>query len=404
MSDDILYSFIFPDKPLENSPWGINFNVPVRNFYDILISQYNHYFLHGGRTPVHIIIQVFASLIGKNAYNVITVFFFYLFILLLGKCSMGEKTQKDKILYFIPFIIFFVLIIHPKCFYSTMACGINYLWSSVACLLTWLYLTKRNQISKYTIAPFFLLCFIAGWSHEGIVIPFSIALISYWIYDIEKNTWKTIAIIAFGIGALLLILAPGNLIRSGNFEFSVKKIIIRELQFFYYLRVFHLFILAFFCLYLKFGKAWIKKWLITNRHLMTGLTLSLPIFMCIGPTAPRVGFGIDLFSAILLGSMINTALKKSKQSFTIIYSLCAIIPIMVFGVILYYQYDAGKKISHVIQCIEAEKKNYVYIEIENKTPFFMKFFVQQYSIKEAPDWNKTVWENKYNKTIEFKEF
>ena len=406
MSDDILYSFIFPNTPLENSNWGIDVSNPIRNFHDIIISQYNHYFLHGGRTPVHIIVQVFCSLIGKNIYNFISPIFFCLFIILFGKASIAEKNNSDKALYFIPFILFYISIIHPKCLYSTIACGINYLWSSVICLFIWLCFTQKTFIHKTALIPFYLLCFVAGWSHEGIVIPLSIALSSYCFFEIKKfQHWKTIALFIFGIGAILLILAPGNFVRSGSPSFSIKEVIIKGVLFYSTLRVFFLLLSALLFTYLKFGKNLTKAWAFQNQHLITGIVLSLPIFMCIGPTAPRVGFGIELFSAILLGSLINAILTTNRGSkvFAIVPHLCIIIPIITFSVVLYYQINAGKQITYVIQNIESENSNIVHITIKNNTPTLMQRFVQQYSIKEAPEWNKSVWELQYNKTIKFTE-
>lgn len=406
MSDDILYSYIFPNVPLENSNWGIDVSAPIKNFHDIIVSQYNHYFLHGGRTPVHIIIQAFCSLIGKNIYNFISPIFFCLFIVLFGKASIAEKNNSDKALYFIPFILFYTSIIHPKCFYSTIACGVNYLWSSVICLFTWLCFTQKTTIPKIALIPFYLLCFVAGWSHEGIVIPLSIALISYWFFEIKEiRHWKTIALLIFGFGAVLLILAPGNSIRSGGAPFSIKEAIIKGILFYKTLRVF--FLLAFVLLfaYLRYGKDLIKKWAFQNKHLITGIVLSLPIFMYIGPAAPRVGFGIELFSAILLGSLINAVFTINRDSkvLALVPYFCIIIPIVTFSIVLYYQINAGKQITDVIQNIKTENSNVVHIAIKNNTPSLMRRFVQQYCIKEAPDWNKSVWELQYNKTIKFTE-
>ena len=403
MSDDILYGFIFPSTPLEHTPWGINPESPIRNFYDILVSQYNHYFLHGGRTPVHIIVQFFCALIGKNLYSIITAFFFCLFIYLLGKTSMGPKKGAEKALYFIPFTFFYLSIIHPKCFYSTIACGVNYLWSSVICLLMWYIFTQKENIHKLAIIPTFILCFVAGWSHEGIVIPLSIALASFWFFEVRKiQHWKTAAIIIFGIGAFLLVMAPGNFVRSGDSSFSLKGVI----KFFLLLRVFYILILTLLYTYWKQGKQETKLWIFQNRHLIIGLVFSLPLFMYIGPAAPRVGYGIELISAILFGTLINInfAKIKSNTTFTYIIRFCSIIPIIVFTTVLYYQSIAGEQITNATTRIENAKENIVHIQIENKIPFLFNRFVQQCSIKEAPTWNKSVWEFKYNKKIEFTRF
>lgn len=400
MSDDTLYSFIFPSTPLEHTPWGINSDSPVRNLHDIFESQYNHYFLHGGRTPVHIIVQIFCALLGKNLYNIITTIFFCLFIYSLGKISMGPKKGAEKALYFIPFTVFYLFIIHPKCFYGTIAAGVNYLWSSVICLLMWYIFTQKENIHKLAIIPAFILCFVAGWSHEGIVIPLSIALASFWVFEVRKiQHWKTAAIIIFGIGAFLLVVAPGNFVRAGNPNLSLRRII----KFFLLFRVFYILILTLLYTYWKQGKQETKLWIFQNRHLIIGLIFSLPIFIYIGPGAPRVGYGLELISAILFGSLINVNIAriKSNTTFTYIIRFCTIIPILAFSAVLYYQSIASEQITNMINRIETDKENVVYIQAENKIPFLFHRFVQKYSAKEAPTWIKSVWEFKYNKKIEF---
>lgn len=404
MSDDILYAHIFPNKPLDNPTWGVDRNAPIQNFYDILISQYHHYFLHGGRVPVHIIIQSFCALFGRDLFNIITVGLFLLFIIFLGKVSMGTKNYAGKIYYFLPFMFFFLSIVHPKCFYSSIACSVNYLWSSVFCLSMWYYYTQKTKLHEHLLIPFCLLSFIAGWSHEGIVIPLSIALISYWICEVKKiRHWKTVAILFFCIGAALLIFAPGNFVRSGGGGgYSAQSLFIRELLFFSLLRVFYFLILFFLYAYMKFGKEEIKRWISQNKHLILGLLLSIPIFMCIGPTAPRVGFGIDLISAILLGSLINLIISKMncRIPLTCISILSVIVPIAVFSSVLYYQINASKQIAYITHRVENEKSNIVRITIKNETPSIMSRFIQQYTIKEHPNWIKSVWEFKYQKAIE----
>lgn len=407
MSDDILYGYIFPAVPLEKTPWGIDISAPVENFLDILESQYNHYFLHGGRTPVHILVQLFSSIVPKDVYSLISSVFFGLFITFLGLASMGKKSNSDRVQYFIPFIIFFVSMIHPKCFFSTIACGINYLWSSVFCLMAWYFCTQRKNISKYALIPVFILCFTAGWSHEGIVMPLSIALISYWLFEVRKiKDWRTLAIIIFGIGAALLIFAPGNFVRSNDSEFYKKALIVRGYGFCKSLRMFYIFGLAIALTYWRLGKEITKTWVFQNKHLLIGLLLSFPIFMYIGPVAARVGFGVELISAILFGSLTNINLEKesSKTKVNFTSYTFTIATLLILGTVLYYQVNAGKQIAHVVRSVESEQTDVVRVKINNETPSFMRSFVQQYSIREAPDWNKSVWEFKYNKTIELIEF
>lgn len=135
ISDDILYGFFYPKVMVEGVPHGVDQSHPISNFGDILESQYNHYFNHGGRAPIHILVQLFAGILGKYIYSIITAFVFGIFIIFLGKTAFGHLEQNKRYLYIIPSLILLVFIIHPACFYNTIACGINYLWASTLCII-----------------------------------------------------------------------------------------------------------------------------------------------------------------------------------------------------------------------------------------------------------------------------
>ena len=391
MSDDILYSYIFPETVSDDTPWGVDVSKPIMCFNDIIQSQYNHYFHHGGRTPVHILVQAFSSLWGKDLYNILTAIVFGLFVYVLGKVCNDSKKRVSYV-QFIPISILYPLILHPKCFYSTMACGINYLWSSLICITFWYLLQKKVKGVVFFILMS-LLSFFAGWSHEGIVIPFCVAVSAFaYVHRNDLTSIQVLSILLFFAGAALLILAPGNFERSGNMHISIKSVF----KFLLLLRVFYLYAIALFIAYKKNGPV-LMEHLKQNYHLLIGLFVGLLFFAYIGPTAPRVGYGIDFMSTILLVKLLSIALDE--KIFKVLGKISCVLTVVVLSVVCFLQKQAGVQICEVEDRIKTSVSDEVIITEKSVTPQPFRYFVQQYSIKESPDWNASVWGLKYHKIV-----
>ena len=61
VGDDFSYAFIWNGDDLGNLMDDIGPRERIHSFYDILVSQWSHYFTWGGRTPSMIFIQLFDS-------------------------------------------------------------------------------------------------------------------------------------------------------------------------------------------------------------------------------------------------------------------------------------------------------------------------------------------------------
>ena len=57
--DDFFYKFVF----VNGAP---DFSQPICSIQDIILSQYDHYFTWNGRSIVHLFVQFFSGLLGKN--------------------------------------------------------------------------------------------------------------------------------------------------------------------------------------------------------------------------------------------------------------------------------------------------------------------------------------------------
>ena len=86
MADDFSFAYVYDRN-------GANILSPIMNLSDIIISQYNHYFVSNGRTPVQFIEQLFAGLLGRGLFNLFNTLIFLLF-LWISASFIGQKKNR----------------------------------------------------------------------------------------------------------------------------------------------------------------------------------------------------------------------------------------------------------------------------------------------------------------------
>ena len=82
VGDDFSYAFIWDGEHWGNLMDNIGPRERIGSFYDILVSQWSHYFTWGGRTPSMIFIQLFAW-VGKVWFDLANTAVFVLLMLVL---------------------------------------------------------------------------------------------------------------------------------------------------------------------------------------------------------------------------------------------------------------------------------------------------------------------------------
>ena len=95
VGDDFSYAFIWNGDDLGNLMDDIGPRERIHSFYDILVSQWSHYFTWGGRTPSMIIIQLFAWL-GKIWFGLANTIVFTLLMLILYWISVGNTVSPAR--------------------------------------------------------------------------------------------------------------------------------------------------------------------------------------------------------------------------------------------------------------------------------------------------------------------
>ena len=216
VGDDFSYAFIWDGDHWGNLMDNIGPRERIGSFYDILVSQWSHYFTWGGRTPSMIFIQLFAW-IGKVWFDLANTAVFVLLMLVLYWLAVGKiespAYHKGTFLWVMLCMLFGVIDYPSTMLWMTGACV--YLWTGLwECLflLPYVCANSRKNLSPM-IAPLGLL---AGWSEEAgsliTVMLTTFFLIEAWRQK-RLERWMVVGFVFLLIGCGLLILSPGSLNR-----------------------------------------------------------------------------------------------------------------------------------------------------------------------------------------------
>ena len=212
VSDDFSYSF------------SRKTGVRITSIDDIIVSQYHHYFVQGGRSVAHFIAQYFLLFNNKYFFNIANTIVYGLFILLIQFHISGSFKKNIKLFVAINlFFWFFVPVWGQNFLWLTGSC--NYLWTTTIILLFLIPFRKKMADKDYrlNILLTFLFIFVgvlAGWSIENSGAAVLSLLIAYFIRKkiIKEKIclFEILLTIWFLVGFIVLIKAPGNYFRLKN--------------------------------------------------------------------------------------------------------------------------------------------------------------------------------------------
>ena len=205
MGDDVWYSTkLFNEEP-------------IRNLADIIAAQKWHFMNWGGRSIAHGILQM-VILAGWDGANWINMIFSVILALMIYKVSGADKPI------YIAFIwgLLFGLNanwIQTLCWHPGAA---NYLYmTSFILAFLWCYVRALEGETKALpgcIVWILPLGLIAGWSNENMgptVWLLSLGIMVYlWVKEKRFYVWMLLGNLASLAGSLLVILAPGNFVRT----------------------------------------------------------------------------------------------------------------------------------------------------------------------------------------------
>lgn len=200
MMDDLWYSTILSE------------DVPITSFGDIVQSQIWHYQNWGGRSITHGILQL-TLLAGERAADLLNVAVTFLLVLVV--CLVAENRSVPA--FFAGVALMYGLNANWKMSMFWQAGAANYLYITVVILLFILAYLRKPPGCSFWIMPVGL---AAGWSNENMgpaVWILSLAVIVHTARKKEKvPLWMILGNLSCLVGSILVIVAPGNAVRSAR--------------------------------------------------------------------------------------------------------------------------------------------------------------------------------------------
>ncbi len=177
-----------------------------------------------GRIPVQFAVQ-FLLFTGVDFYYILNSLIFVIFIIMICKI-FGKRISLIQIFAIINLYLFTCAEFWQK--FIWLSGSINYLWTVTLMLIVMYYfyntIIKDKKLSKIDVVLLLVISFFAGWSQENTAFVLGSFLLVISIVNIKKlfklpkkeKITLISSIILFGIGAILLIFAPGNFNRLGD--------------------------------------------------------------------------------------------------------------------------------------------------------------------------------------------
>ncbi|WP_407397177.1 DUF6056 family protein [Anaerovibrio sp.] len=226
VGDDLAYAFIWDPERGGNLMDGIGLRQKIESLGDIISSQWTHYFTWGGRTLSMLIIQFFAWKHGAGFDTANTIVYLLLMMVLywlaVGKIESPTKA-KGCFLWAILGINFGIFDYITTMVWMTGACV--YLWTGLwecAFLLPYAMAYRNEdfgrQWPKWSVLAMAILGLFAGWSEEGgslvTLSLLGLLLMAYYRREGQLKPWMVAGTVGAVMGCLLLMLAPGSIMRE----------------------------------------------------------------------------------------------------------------------------------------------------------------------------------------------
>lgn len=323
-SDDWHYAFVYGSEPLRR----------VQSFGDILESQINHYLTWGGRSVVHTIAQ-FLIWIGYPENKLLNSLAFVIYLYIMYKIVNATKQHNIRLAIVITCLSWLFI----QNFYSIvlwLTGSANYLWGTLIGLLFLypfyaLYISEKSTDGIFKAIRFLFFGIISGWTNENMFVAQAVFIVFLFFLLKKKGTklprWAVIGFIGLCIGGLIMLIAPGNYLRSAvvvqelgfadkslieTIVYRLSKVGIRYVVYILPMTIFY--IILFFAAKKTFAGDWKKSKQFTGSLLF----VIAAHIACLAMVAslifpPRALFGIMSLMIVAIG-IIYSEIKTSQTS------------------------------------------------------------------------------------------
>ena len=329
LSDDMIYRFV----------WHADDTVPVETINglgDLLRSQCVHYMSTNGRFIPHLLAQGFLAFLPSVVMQVVDTLMFVLLIHLAASWVTDDHRQRLTVAVVACTLLFVVF----SGFRTAILWGLgaaNYLWTLVAVMSLLIALrriyrtkgdeeTKGNNIGRYALL---LLALIAGWTHEALSLPVSVAFAVWiWVYrkSLRSHRLAVACMLLFMAGTTLCLLSPGIWMRAGDAADLKSRVISGAMNCAFNIRVTWLLAIVLLLKWKRDRQA-LRYHLSAHRYEYAALTTALGIVLVCGVNLERVAFFTDFIAMLLL---ISLTIKPLTPHLSPLTPICCILMLLAY--------------------------------------------------------------------------
>lgn len=289
----------------------------LSSLQDVFSSQFWHYFNINGRFVAHTLVQISIAFWGQTVFSLLNAVVYIL--LIVGLFRLTKQSLLNTRLLLLSSLLVIV------CFQTKFvpSCQIGYIW--MACMVVWmlhLFLNKLD-LPKWHLVWIVPFAFITGWGQEGINVGVGFAMFIYICKNFKKiSLVQWCVFIAFAMGALLLVVAPGSHKRLADSKatgFSVESVVLSVYNFFYFSRAFY-YVIALLILNLLYKVLNIKDYILKSQllYFVSAVVVLYLLSLYIGLGTNRMLFGAELFLIIALMTLYQSFHKYLTHAFIIV--------------------------------------------------------------------------------------
>lgn len=314
---------------------------PLKTLADVLEGQVWHYLNWGGRSITHGILQL-TLMTGEFCADILNVLMTFLLAYMI--CVIAK--QKNVKFFLLSLSLLITLNANTKMSMFWQSGLVNYVYSSVWILLfLWPYLNAADKPEKqageeygekyrvWLAIGMIPLGLMTGWSNENMgptcfVIAVLVILYDKFIRRKNSPLWMYVGGATSLAGSIMVVVAPGNFVRSNAIEDKGVLLTLQE-RFFSMFQAGLDFLFPVCMLLAVLLLLWVcyykEKLCVSQILLLLGMVLSYGA-MVLSPHYPdRATFGTMVLGIILIDTLLAGSLKKAPAmgKYVNLWQLCA---------------------------------------------------------------------------------
>lgn len=364
----ILFFLLYTFSPLESDDyWFLEGTQGMQNgwymFKTACITMQERWFTDTGRLG-NIISPMFLALFPKWVFNLLSTCAISTIIILSCYISNSKIGTLQSYI-----ILFATIIFFP--WYDYLLCitfGINYVFGIALILFATYFLLNPSQNIILLILQC-IICFIAGWIHEGFGVPLACGSFFVGVYLFKNKLLRKEYIYlscSLILGASMISLSPVFWNRAENSISNIYKFPLKEMimQIGPGVLLFSIFIICLLLIILNH-----HKYNITNKQLLSLILITITnaasfVIMIKFYNGPRTGAGVIIFSTIgtlLILNILNFHLNCYISCF--VKTVISLFLLVHMSYTVIYQKQLLKEYNIIISLYNNSKDGTIYYDI-----------------------------------------